>query len=410
MASLRLFSRSLFFVSTLTLFACGGGGGNSTTNQSVPQVTNTNETPTASSNPVVTYTTSIEQNLSTFNEKNTGTTVQLSPTNLTTKSVINPSYSVKSYDASKLSFYYTFDTNKVVIVNYDRLSDKVINARIDTADSTLSCYSNKLSPTACDGIRVIYDDRTGDSTILFNKQQFENSYYQKSATAPFGSEEVKYQVAVNGTVKGNITSKPLVFSDFDKTHTGNIIVNGKQLDIFRAFMRDSQLVIQFTNGESLYLLTGKSSGLISEYYGTDGDFSTSTMASLKTLANDRVNIKLNDIYFSSEAGTKIVSGEITLVGSYAKIDIPNVGKIDTKRVYAYELSNKELTYFITSTSGSGQIFVQGQNPIKIDINGYSCTLNECNNVEISKDGTYIKLNGTLLNGIKVTGTIRTNIH
>ena len=48
---------------------------------------------------------------------------------------------------------------------------------------------------------MIYDDRTGDSTILFNKQQFENSYYQKSATAPFGSEEVKYQVVVNGTVK-----------------------------------------------------------------------------------------------------------------------------------------------------------------------------------------------------------------
>jgi len=105
-----------------------------------------------------------------------------------------------------------------------------------------------------------------------------------------------------------------------------------------------------------------------------------------------------------------VSGDITLIDSSAKVDIQNIGKIDTKYVYAYELSNKEMTYFITSTSGSGRIVVQGQSPVSIDINGYSCSLSNCKNVAISKDGTYIKLNGTLLSGVSVTGSIRTNIH
>ncbi|MFX5176289.1 hypothetical protein ABTC46_18390, partial [Acinetobacter baumannii] len=75
-----------------------------------------------------------------------------------------------------------------------------------------------------------------------------------------------------------------------------------------------------------------------------------------------------------------------------------------------ELYNKEITYFITSTTGHGYITFQGQNPVNIQINGYSCTLGDCKNVLISKDGSYIQLNGTKLGDVSVTGSIRTNIH
>ena len=404
-------SLSVFFISIISLVGCGGGGsGDSSGDQITPQVSNPNEIPTVTSSSAVTYTTSIEQNLSIFNEKNTGSTYQLSPTTAVTKSVIEPSYSVRSYDGVGISFLYKFDADKILIVDYDRLANKVVHARLDTTDSTLSCKKDKWSPLGCNGIDVIYDDRTGDSTISFNKQQFENYYYQANPTSSSGSEKVEYKVMVDGTVKGSITSKPLVFSDFEKTHTGEITVNGKKLDIYRAFMRDKQLFIQFKNGESLYLLTGKSSGLISGYDTAGGSFSTSAVGTLKTLANDRVNVKLDNIYFSSSTGSKLVSGDITLIDSSAKVDMQNIGKIDTNYVYAYELSNKEMTYFITSTTGSGRIVIQGQSPVSIDINGYSCSLNNCKNVAISKDGTYIKLNGTLLSGVSVTGSIRTNIH
>ena len=404
-------SLSVLFISIISLVGCGGGGsGDSSGEQKTSQAPNPNEIPTVTSSSVISYTTSIDQNLSIFNEKNTGSTYQLSPATTTTKSVIEPSYSVRSYDGVGISFLYKFDANKILIVDYDRLANKVIHARLDMTDSTLSCRKDKWSPLGCNGIDVIYDDRTGDSTISFNKQQFENYYYQENPTSSSGSEKVEYKVMVDGTVKGSITSKPLVFSDFEKTHTGEITVNGKKLDIYRAFMRDKQLFIQFKNGESLYLLTGKSSGLISGYDTAEGSFSTSAMGTLKTLANDRVNVKLDNIYFSSSTGSKLVSGDITLIDSSAKVDIQNIGKIDTKYVYAYELSNKEMTYFITSTSGSGRIVVQGQSPVSIDINGYSCSLSNCKNVAISKDGTYIKLNGTLLSGVSVTGSIRTNIH
>ncbi|MEB3791241.1 hypothetical protein [Acinetobacter sp. IK40] len=404
-------SLSIFFISIISLVGCGGGGsGDSSGDHITPQVSNPNEIPTVTSSSAVTYTTSIEQNLSIFNEKNTGSTYQLSPTTAVTKSVIEPSYSVRSYDGVGISFLYKFDADKILIVDYDRLANKVVHARLDTTDSTLSCKKDKWSPLGCNGIDVIYDDRTGDSTISFNKQQFENYYYQANPTSSSGSEKVEYKVMVDGTVKGSITSKPLAFSDFEKTHTGEITVNGKKLDIYRAFMRDKQLFIQFKNGESLYLLTGKSSGLISGYDTAEGSFSTSAVGTLKTLANDRVNVKLDNIYFSSSTGSKLVSGDITLIDSSAKVDMQNIGKIDTNYVYAYELSNKEMTYFITSTTGSGRIVIQGQSPVSIDINGYSCSLNNCKNVAISKDGTYIKLNGTLLSGVSVTGSIRTNIH
>lgn len=407
----KQFSLSVLFISIISLVGCGGGGsGDSSGDQMTSQAPNPNEIPTVTSSSAITYMTSVEQNLSIFNEKNTGSIYQLSPTTTTTKSVIEPSYSVRSYDGVGISFLYKFDANKILTVDYDRLANKVVHARLDTTDSTLSCKKDKWSPLGCNGIDVIYDDRTGDSTISFNKQQFENYYYQANPTSSSDSEKVEYKVMVDGTVKGSITSKPLVFSDFEKTHTGEITVNGKKLDIYRAFMRDKQLFIQFKNGESLYLLTGKSSGLISGYDTAEESFSTSAMGTLKTLANDRVNVKLDNIYFSSSTGSKLVSGDITLIDSSAKVDIQNIGKIDTKYVYAYELSNKEMTYFVTSTSGSGRIVIQGQSPVSIDINGYSCSLSNCKNVAISKDGTYIKLNGTLLSGVSVTGSIRTNIH
>lgn len=407
----KQFSLSVLFISIISLVGCGGGGsGDSSGDQMTSQAPNPNEIPTVTSSSAITYTTSVEQNLSIFNEKNTGSIYQLSPTTTTTKSVIEPSYSVRSYDGVGISFLYKFDANKILTVDYDRLANKVVHARLDTTDSTLSCKKDKWSPLGCNGIDVIYDDRTGDSTISFNKQQFENYYYQANPTSSSDSEKVEYKVMVDGTVKGSITSKPLVFSDFEKTHTGEITVNGKKLDIYRAFMRDKQLFIQFKNGESLYLLTGKSSGLISGYDTAEESFSTSAMGTLNTLANDRVNVKLDNIYFSSSTGSKLVSGDITLIDSSAKVDIQNIGKIDTKYVYAYELSNKEMTYFVTSTSGSGRIVIQGQSPVSIDINGYSCSLSNCKNVAISKDGTYIKLNGTLLSGVSVTGSIRTNIH
>ncbi|MFU8927441.1 hypothetical protein [Acinetobacter puyangensis] len=413
MVANKRLSLSIFCVFTLCLVACGGGSGgssdtNSTTSPTSP-IENSNETPVVSTIPAVAYTTSVEQNLSILNEGNLGKTISLSPVNKTTQSAIEPSYSVSSYESSGLSFRYILDEDKIVMVDYNKLTNKVIQARIDTEKSTLSCQNNKWTPTGCEGINVIYDDRTGNSTILFNNKQFEQSYYQDS-TASSDSEEVKYQVTVNGTVKGSITSKPLVYSDFEKTHTGQITIDGKEMDIFRAFMRDTQLFIQFTNGESLYLLTGKSSGLISGYNSTEGSFLTSSFGTLKTLPNDRVNVKFNNIYFSSDSGSKRVSGDITLIDSYAKISFLNIGQIETKYVYGYELSNTEMTYFITSTSGYGYITVQGQSPVSININGYSCTLSDCKNVAISKDGTYIKLNGTLLSGVSVTGTIRTNIH
>ncbi|MEX3013742.1 hypothetical protein AB3515_14455 [Acinetobacter baumannii] len=88
---------------------------------------------------------------------------------------------------------------------------------------------------------------------------------------------------MNGTVKGSISSKPLEFTDFEKTHNGEITVNGKKMDILRAYMRDTQLVVQFTNGESLYLLTGKSSGLVNTYYtGEEILSSAAAMGTLKT--------------------------------------------------------------------------------------------------------------------------------
>lgn len=389
----------------------GGGGGSSSTNSTTPQINNQNEVPTETSAPILNYKTSIEQNLSIFNEKNSGLKTLLTPTFKTTNSIIDSSYKVRSYNGSGISFLYTFDTDKkFVMIDYDRLSRKVTLARIDTTDSTLSCQNTPSSPSDCDGISVIYDDHTGSSNVLFNQKRFENIYYKTSETSPNGSEEIKYQVVVNGSIKGNISTKPLLFSDFQKTHTGNISVNGKEMDIFRTYMRDSQLVVQFTNGESMYLLTSNSSGLTNTYYTANESLSSSDWGTLKKTGNGQVNIKFDNIRFNSKANTKVVSGDITLIDSNATINITNVGKIETNEAYAYELSNTEMTYFITSTSGHGYIVTQGQKPVSIDINGYSCTLNNCKNVAISKDGTYIKLNGTLLSGVSVTGTIRTNIH
>lgn len=411
MFAIKQLSLSVFLVSTLTLVACGGGGGGSSTDgSSTSSKSNPNEIPTLSSTPLINYTTTFEQNLTIINEKNNGISTQLVPSNGSSNSVIEPSYSVRTYGNSGLSFYYKLDKNQFIRVEYDKLSGKVINARIDTEKSSLSCRNDKWTPEGCEGISMIYDDRTGDSTLLFNNKKFEDSYYTDSSST---NEKITYLVTLNGTVKGSISSKPLVFTDFEKTHNGEITVNGKKMDILRAYMRDTQLVVQFTNGESLYLLTGKSSGLVNSYYtGEEILSSAAAMGTLKKLDNDRVNVEFNNVYFNSKTGSnsKIASGNITLINSYAKIDISNVGKIDTNEVYAYELSNKEITYFITSTTGHGYITVQGQNPVNIQINGYSCTLSDCKNVLISKDGSYIQLKGTKLGDVSVTGSIRTNIH
>jgi len=405
--AIKQLSLSVFLFSTLTLVACGGGGGGSSTDGSfTSSKSNPNEIPTLSSTPLINYTTNFEHNLTIINEKNNGISTQLVPSNGASKSVIEPSYSVRTYGNSGLSFYYKLDKNQFIRVEYDKLSGKVINARIDTEKSSLTCSDDKWTPEGCEGISVIYDDRTGDSTLLFNNKKFEDSYY-------FNNEKVTYLVTLNGTVKGSISSKPLVFTDFEKTHNGEITVNGKKMDILRAYMRDTQLVVQFTNGESLYLLTGKSSGLVNTYYtGEEILSSAAAMGTLKKLDNDRVNVEFNNVYFNSKTGSnsKIASGNITLINSYAKIDLSNVGKIDTNEVYASELSNKEITYFITSTTGHGHITLQGQSPVSIEINGYSCTLSDCKNVLVSKDGSYIQLKDTKLGDVSVIGSIRTNIH
>lgn len=409
MFAIKQLSLSVFLISTLTLVACGGGG-SSMEDSSTSSKSNPNEIPTLSSTPLINYTTTFEQNLTIINEKNNGTSTLLLPSNGSSKSVIEPNYIVRTYGNSGLSFYYKLDKNQYIRVDYDKLSGKVINARINTDKSSLTCSDDKRTPDGCEGISMIYDDRTGDSILLFNNKKFEDSYYVDSSS---NNEKITYLVTLNGTVKGSISSKPLVFTDFEKTHNGEITVNGKKLDILRAYMRDTQLVVQFTNGESLYLLTGKSSGLVNTYYtGEEILSSAAAMGTLTKLDNDRVNVEFNNVYFNSKTGanSKIASGNITLINSYAKIDISNVGKIDTNEVYAYELSNKEITYFITSTTGHGYITVQGQNPVNIQLNGYSCTLSDCKNVLISKDGSYIQLNGTKLGDVSVTGSIRTNIH
>ena len=317
MFAIKQLSLSVFLVSTLTLVACGGGGGGSSTDgSSTSSKSNPNEIPTLSSTPLINYTTTFEQNLTIINEKNNGISTQLVPSNGSSKSVIEPSYSVRTYGNSGLSFYYKLDRNQFVRVEYDKLSGKVVSARIDTEKSSLTCRDDKWTPEGCEGISVIYDDRTGDSTLLFNNKKFEDSYYSNN-------EKVTYLVTLNGTVKGSISSKPLEFTDFEKTHNGEITVNGKKMDILRAYMRNTQLVVQFTNGESLYLLTGKSSGLINTYYTGEESLSSTAMGTLKKLDNDRVNVEFNNVYFNSKTGSnsKIASGNITLINSYAKIDI-----------------------------------------------------------------------------------------
>ena len=94
----------------------------------------------------------------------------------TTKCVIEPSYNVKIYDHSNILFYYTFDANTALIVDYNKLSDQVTNAPVDTSRLTLFCTLNRVSSTACNKMSVIYGDRTGDSIILLIQQQFEDSY------------------------------------------------------------------------------------------------------------------------------------------------------------------------------------------------------------------------------------------
>ncbi|MEX3013743.1 hypothetical protein AB3515_14460 [Acinetobacter baumannii] len=84
--------------------------------------------------------------------------------------MIEPSYSVSTYGNSGLSFYYKLDKNQFVRVEYDKLSGKVINARIDTEKSSLTCRNDKWTPEGCEGISMIYDSRTGDSTLLFNNK------------------------------------------------------------------------------------------------------------------------------------------------------------------------------------------------------------------------------------------------
>ena len=411
MVTHKKLSLSVCIISALNLVACSGEdvNGGASQHKSVASTLSANEKPIVSSTPIADYTTSIEQNLSIFNEQNKGATVQFTPAQRTTKSVVEPSYRVSHSNNSKVSFYYRFDSNKEIFVDYDKLTGKVVQAKIEKDKSTFYCGNGEATNTDCNGINVIYDDRTGNSTVSFNKQQLEVSYED----APYSIGDGPYQITVNGTLKGNISRQPLAFTDFEKTHHGNVTVNGKKMDIFRAYMRDNQLVVQFTNGESLYLLTGKSSVFINTYDTREEYLSTPEMATLKHLDNDRVNVKFNNINFVSDdygTGSKVVSGDITLIRSSAKIDIPNVEKIDTNEVYVEELSNKETTYLITTATGNGYITVQGQNPVKIDINGYSCTLDACKNVAVSKDGTYIKLNGTLLSGVPVTGSIRTNIH
>ncbi|MEX3013744.1 hypothetical protein AB3515_14465 [Acinetobacter baumannii] len=70
MFAIKQLSLSVFLVSTLTLVACGGGGGGSSTDSSsTSSKLNPNEIPTLSSNPLINYTTTFEQNLTIINEK-----------------------------------------------------------------------------------------------------------------------------------------------------------------------------------------------------------------------------------------------------------------------------------------------------------------------------------------------------
>lgn len=430
------FNRLVFFsILAFTLTACGsGGGGGSSSAPATPAPTpsNKNEVPEVISTPATAPATQVQRNLSLFNNKNEGLKVLLSPNTANSSSLNSPAYSVSRQKDNLLTLTYTFGTNQYIAATYNTFSKQLIDLRLRDNDTDISC---SLSPrNNCTNISVIYNERTGNSVLSFNNQQFDASKYQKTTTAPY-YEEVFYSITLHGTVKGNIDQKPLSFENLEQKFSGQIKVDNQVMDISRAYMRDSQLVVHFKNGESLYLMTGDSGGLLNGYYTDQEDYSSSAEGHLSKLNDDRVKISISNAYFSSDSGSrsKTVNGEITLINSIAEFDAESIDRsLSTNHVYVTGLDNRKIKYFVSFSGAndtfrpvSADIVTQDQRPVTIhmEVHGsgdtareYSCTLEKCKNVAISKDGTYLKLDETPLVSvsdpnkfIKVSAKVRTNL-
>lgn len=422
---------------TFTLTACGGGGGGSSSAPSTPVTTSTqdtkNEIPEVINTPAVAPAAQVQRNLSLFNNKNEGLKVLLSPDAANSNSLNNPVYSVSRQKDNLLTLTYTFGTHQYITATYNTLTKQLIDLRLRENDTDISC---NLSPrNNCKNISVMYNERTGNSILSFNNQQFDASKYQETTSAPY-YEEIPYKITLHGTVKGNINQKPLSFENLEQNFSGQIKVNNQVMEISRAYMRDSQLAVHFKNGESLYLMTGNSGGFLNGYYTDQEDFSSSAEGHLSKLNDDRVKISITNADFFSDTGSlsKTVNGEITLINSIADFDAESIDRsLSTNHVYVTDINNRKIQYFI-SFSGANDTFrpvtanivTQDQRPVSIhmEVHGvsgdtareYSCVLEKCKNVAISKDGTYLKLDATPLisvsdptKSIKVSAKIRTNL-
>lgn len=253
--------------------ACGGGDRN-------------DSKITEDTTPVITpFTTEFQSTL--ILQKDADPIIQISNRSSNQNDEVN-AYSVTHHfdkESTSIILSYNFDkndTNKTLHVNYDPILKEILavsigSKRIKTGQLEIGSMQYACSKSfydVCKNIQLNFDDKTGNSEIIFNNTKLSTP----NLTVDGSTNTTKRFMTLNGKLIGKLSTPPQTFENIRKTSEVNLSINSQPISPIGIIYEPESTSVTFNT----YTDNGINQGLKSDLFTTLTTYNNGSNSSVYT--------------------------------------------------------------------------------------------------------------------------------